>query len=175
MTLNQELQKIYDTLPKMKDPEKCARLCKNKICKHECCTLTGAGAREKHNINRFIKERGLKLPYVQNGIKNGYLLPFKDTDNGPVCEYVGPEGCLIYEVRPLICRLFATVKNMPCTHMPEEIQTDEEFFDEMCAVGIISKEDAEYGKLHKEEFNSIARQRRMLNLSPEAIVKNLKL
>ncbi|MDO6441689.1 YkgJ family cysteine cluster protein [Marinobacter sp. 2_MG-2023] len=30
------------------------------------------------------------------------------------CVHLGPEGCRVYEERPLICRLFGTTQNMPC-------------------------------------------------------------
>ncbi|MFT5717397.1 MAG: Fe-S-cluster containining protein [Oleiphilaceae bacterium] len=30
------------------------------------------------------------------------------------CVHLGPNGCKVYEERPLICRLFGTTPNMPC-------------------------------------------------------------
>ena len=30
------------------------------------------------------------------------------------CVHLGPNGCEVYEERPLICRLFGTTPNMPC-------------------------------------------------------------
>lgn len=32
------------------------------------------------------------------------------------CPYVTPASCGIYEHRPIVCRLFGTVANMPCPH-----------------------------------------------------------
>ena len=30
------------------------------------------------------------------------------------CVHLGPNGCTVYEERPLICRLFGTTPNLPC-------------------------------------------------------------
>ncbi|CAI8755439.1 MULTISPECIES: YkgJ family cysteine cluster protein [Pseudomonas] len=30
------------------------------------------------------------------------------------CVHLGPNGCTVYEERPLICRLFGTTKTLPC-------------------------------------------------------------
>ncbi|MBJ9974593.1 YkgJ family cysteine cluster protein [Pseudomonas sp. S75] len=30
------------------------------------------------------------------------------------CVHLGPQGCTVYEQRPLICRLFGTTPRMPC-------------------------------------------------------------
>lgn len=30
------------------------------------------------------------------------------------CVHLGPNGCTVYEERPLICRLFGTTTSMPC-------------------------------------------------------------
>ena len=39
------------------------------------------------------------------------------------CVYLGPNGCTVYNDRPLICRLFGTTPNMPCPNEkgPEEM------------------------------------------------------
>lgn len=30
------------------------------------------------------------------------------------CPHLGPDGCKVYEERPLICRLFGTTPTLPC-------------------------------------------------------------
>jgi len=30
------------------------------------------------------------------------------------CVHLGPQGCEVYEERPLICRLFGTTSSLPC-------------------------------------------------------------
>jgi Fe-S-cluster containining protein len=32
------------------------------------------------------------------------------------CVHLGPQGCEVYDQRPLICRLFGTTKSLPCPH-----------------------------------------------------------
>jgi len=38
------------------------------------------------------------------------------------CVHLGPNGCTVYDERPLICRLFGTTPSMPC---PNERRPDE--------------------------------------------------
>jgi Fe-S-cluster containining protein len=39
------------------------------------------------------------------------------------CVHLGPNGCQVYDERPLICRLFGTTPRMPCPNgrRPEEM------------------------------------------------------
>jgi len=39
------------------------------------------------------------------------------------CVHLGPNGCKVYDERPLICRVFGTTSNMPCPNgcRPEEM------------------------------------------------------
>ena len=39
------------------------------------------------------------------------------------CVHLGPQGCTVYEERPLICRLFGTTPRLPCPQGrgPEEM------------------------------------------------------
>jgi len=39
------------------------------------------------------------------------------------CPYLGQNGCEVYEERPLICRLFGTIKSLPCPNdcAPEQV------------------------------------------------------
>jgi len=38
------------------------------------------------------------------------------------CVHLGPNGCTVYDERPLICRLFGTTPRMPC---PNDRRPDE--------------------------------------------------
>ena len=44
--------------------------------------------------------------------------PDADSISSDVAEYngvhLGPQGCTVYDQRPLICRLFGTTPNLPC-------------------------------------------------------------
>lgn len=39
------------------------------------------------------------------------------------CVHLGPQGCTVYEERPLICRLFGTTATLPCPNgrRPEQL------------------------------------------------------
>jgi len=43
------------------------------------------------------------------------------------CVHLGPDGCTVYEERPLICRLFGTTPRMPCPNgrQPENMVDSE--------------------------------------------------
>jgi len=44
-----------------------------------------------------------------------------------MCVHLGPNGCNVYEERPLICRLFGTTKRMPCPNgCRPEVMVDSE-------------------------------------------------
>lgn len=32
------------------------------------------------------------------------------------CPHLGPQGCQVYDQRPILCRLFGTVESLPCPH-----------------------------------------------------------
>lgn len=38
------------------------------------------------------------------------------TPEGLSCPQLGPDGCMVYDERPLVCRLFGTVEKLPCPH-----------------------------------------------------------
>jgi Fe-S-cluster containining protein len=144
MGIREELAEAYEELPKMKK-SKCYDLCLKGKCDFECCTITGCSAKERKNINNYIKENGLKLPMVWEKILRGYLLPHGNKEN-PKCEYIGPEGCLIYEVRPAICRLFGAVKQMPCEFQKRKASHADYPLKTMVKVGMMSEEQYQLGE-----------------------------
>lgn len=144
MSLKSDLLAVYETLPKLKNPQKCAELCKTGKCKFECCTITGCSIREKHLINKHIAKNKLDLPYITFKHGMGYVLPAID-EKMPKCAYLTEKGCAIYEIRPAICRLFGAVKQMPCTHMPDEAKTDEYPLEAMVRIGMLTEAQYEAG------------------------------
>lgn len=133
-TLKAEVNKIYNKLPEISG---CEKACKNKKCDFECCTITGCAPVEMILINSYIERNKLNLPKITEKTLWGYLLPNKDNINNlkeypdttekleaamklaetTKCSYLSEErGCLIYEQRPLICRLFGTTNEMNCEH-----------------------------------------------------------
>jgi Fe-S-cluster containining protein len=67
----------------------------------ECCVDFGVPSRthiEEERIMEYVRARG-----VRRGEATGLR-----------CPYVTAAGCTIYEVRPLICRLYGTSPNYLC-------------------------------------------------------------
>lgn len=152
MNLHEELEAVYQSLPTMKK-SRCHELCMSGKCKFECCTITGCSAKERKNINNFIRENNLQLPFVTAMLMNrGYTLPFNNPE-APKCAYIGENGCRIYEVRPAICRLFGAVKQMPCEFQPEQAAHKEYPVEAMVKIGMIPESAYENGGL--ETFDKI--------------------
>ena len=63
---------------------------------HDCCGPVTTSAEE---IRR--------LPFKSEAEHDAALNDFN-------CVHLGPNGCNVYEERPLICRLFGTTPRMPC-------------------------------------------------------------
>lgn len=128
--LNDEMQTLYAKLPKA-DPAKCEAARRTGRCYNcECCTVTGCSPRERHNINRYLKEKNLGLPFVAMQFGAGYILPntcglkqFDFQHYDVRCEYLRDGRCAIYEVRPAICRLFGACEELACSYFPEEAKT----------------------------------------------------
>lgn len=99
-----QLKPIYDALPALD----CKGLC------HACCGPINWGTHEAALAERLT---GKPAFFVQHG-----------TDIR--CTYLDPETkrCEVYDVRPLICRLYGLVEKMRCPHgcEPERWLTDGE-------------------------------------------------
>lgn len=68
----------------------------------ECCGIIPASEQEINSIREYITKNGIK-PIIRT---NKAICPFRDNEK---------KKCLIYPVRPVICRLFGVAKgNMQC-------------------------------------------------------------
>jgi len=138
--LKKKILEIYDTIPKTEMAKKCHKKCLSGECRAECCTVTGCAEAEKELINKYIKRNNLDLPLIEKKYAWGYVLPNSHGINeiydvspkeafNVKCKYLKDNKCSIYEVRPLICRLFGLTDIMPCTYFREEVRmTAEETF-----------------------------------------------
>lgn len=63
---------------------------------HDCCGPVTASAEELS-----------RLPEKSQAEHDVALAAFD-------CVYLGPQGCEVYDQRPLICRLFGTTERLPC-------------------------------------------------------------
>lgn len=94
------LRELYDQLPKVQ----CKGLC------HDSCTSTDATELERE----AIRERGFELP---PGIRHHKMLELIAVGQTPRCSMLTSlNTCRIYDVRPLICRIFGTIRTAACEH-----------------------------------------------------------
>lgn len=125
--LRKQVNEIYKEIPECKN--NCQKLCLSGKCKFECCTVTGCAPIEAVLINTYIKKERLSLPLIKDKVLWGYLLPnsgnIKQVEMSDIledkfadfrCSYLSDKGCLIYEQRPIICRLFGLVETMICPY-----------------------------------------------------------
>ncbi|WP_324732399.1 YkgJ family cysteine cluster protein [Pseudomonas paeninsulae] len=65
---------------------------------HDCCGPVTASSEEM-----------ARLPVKSDAAHDAALAELD-------CVHLGPQGCEVYDQRPLICRLFGTSKSLPCPH-----------------------------------------------------------
>ena len=86
-----DIEDIYSLLPDFECIPGCI----------ECCRDFGVASRtrvENERIQEFLRAHG-REPLLRQGT---------------TCPYLCEQGCTIYPVRPLICRLYGTSPNYPC-------------------------------------------------------------
>ena len=86
-----EIEDLYELVPSFQCKPGCI----------ECCVDFGVPSRtrvEEERIGEYVKTHGVERHQV----------------TGLRCPYVTASGCAIYEVRPLICRLYGTSPNYRC-------------------------------------------------------------
>ncbi|MFG3438396.1 YkgJ family cysteine cluster protein [Nonomuraea sp. NPDC047897] len=74
---------------------------------HQACGPIGMNPRE----HQRIRERGVKIPHRRDalaelGETGDYTCPALDKDN----------RCSVYDVRPMLCRLWGATETMPCAY-----------------------------------------------------------
>ena len=109
MTPDERLAAIYDRIPAID----CKGAC------HTSCGPVGASAYERQRL----AERGVSLLSLRRA------LTLLAVGKSPDCPALTPLGrCSVYDVRPLICRLWGVVEDMPCTYgcVPERYLTSAE-------------------------------------------------
>lgn len=116
MELKDKLQRIYDQLPKIECKQKC----------QEACSLIVMTKNEKKAIEKEVGES------ITHKIDRFHYALFDPGNLGkeiPACKMLdGCGSCSIYQLRPLICRLFGLVKKMECPFgcVPERWLSDAE-------------------------------------------------
>lgn len=110
-----KLEKIYSQLPHI-------------ICKKKCHTSCGPILMSEVERER-IKQKIGRDPFLQSFDEFLHRLMQKDRDC-MTCPLLKKDTnlCTIYDIRPLICRLFGLVKKLRCPHgcIPSRWLTDKE-------------------------------------------------
>lgn len=86
---------------------------------HDCCGPVPASSWER-----------TQLPTVPDDVRQAQRTHLN-------CPHLGPQGCTVYDRRPLLCRMFGTVESMPCPHgrrpalmLPKHVESEiNRFFD----------------------------------------------
>jgi Fe-S-cluster containining protein len=95
------LAEIYNEIPAF-DCERCGR----------CCGPIGATAMELDLIDEHVRRNHIEVPeYIQTVLSTSFIAR---TTISVRCPYLKDQACMVYSVRPTVCRLFGTVT----THMP---------------------------------------------------------
>ena len=92
-----KLKKIYSTIPEME----CKKGCKM------CCGLIRWFPVENENIQRYMDK---------NNIENVHWSIEQYAENDFICPYCKNNRCIIYPVRPVVCRLQGHISKLPCPH-----------------------------------------------------------
>ena len=110
-----ELEKLYAQVPYRNCPEGCC----------ECCGPVPWGPAEQHNIGQWLAAQGRHMLKI-NVSNTADLMQMQ-------CPYVQQGRCSIYEVRPMLCRLFGVVvhKNLICDKGKARIQMSRQLAAEL--------------------------------------------
>jgi Fe-S-cluster containining protein len=112
--MEETVQELYKKVPEVKELSfACRSSVEAGICNGSCCTVSHMTPIEKEFINENIKEKKLNLPLVTGKIGDSYYTPNTENlnlvledDSKTRCLYFGKsKECLIYDFRPLMCRV----------------------------------------------------------------------
>ncbi len=93
------LRELYAAVPAVA----CKGLC------HDQCTVIPVAPVERAAIEAHTGRRVKTLPMVSPPV-------MRPGDDGLTCRYLKRERCSIYEVRPMICRLYGAAEGLECPH-----------------------------------------------------------
>lgn len=93
-----ELRAIYAAVPSVA----CKGLC------HDQCSIIPLTTAERSAIQTYTGRRVKTLPQVAHVV-------MRPTDDG-ACRYLKRQRCTIYDVRPMICRLYGSADGLECPH-----------------------------------------------------------
>jgi Fe-S-cluster containining protein len=82
---------------------------------------------EDTNIRNYLREHGIEYKSKRFSSQEILKAIVSGDYSGVTCPYVENDRCVIYPVRPLICRLQGVAEKLPCPYIkPEKILTKDE-------------------------------------------------
>lgn len=103
--MNPKLKEIYDEIPRI-------------VCKGYCdaaCGPVPATTAEREEIQRVTGKRVKTDPNFFKKEDARGLKVLKTTEEG-TCLYLKKARCVVYEARPIICRLYGVSDGLRCPH-----------------------------------------------------------
>ena len=99
-----ELNKIYSKVPDA-ECDRCG----------DCCGPVGFTVLEEKNIEKYLEENGIDVFSCVVGRTKGSVYVFNTNTR---CPFLKDNECIIYPVRPIVCRLFGVIRGrereLPC-------------------------------------------------------------
>jgi Fe-S-cluster containining protein len=98
-----ELQKLYDQVPPM-------------TCKGKCTKACGMIPLERIELEEIKRRLGRRFQekWIRNGEAFGVEFMLRTDDFE--CPMLVNGRCSVYDIRPMICRLYGIAEGMPCGH-----------------------------------------------------------
>lgn len=108
-----KLEELYKKIPKIE----CKGLC------HETCAFIAASNIEQKRVKERLHQN--IFISIESVYKNPKKFTLKDMK---YCKALKDKRCSIYNIRPLICRLYGVAEGLECQFgcKPERIMSDEE-------------------------------------------------
>lgn len=92
----ERLDEIYANVPEAV----CARC-------GECCGPLAFTVLEEKNIEKYLEDEGISVHACVVGRSKDNVFAFTADKK---CPFIGDNGCIIYPVRPIVCRLFGVIR-----------------------------------------------------------------
>ena len=119
MSKAKKLQEIYEKIPDIKCRDNCG----------ECCGLISMSRYEEKRIRKYLEEYNLSIRFSNDPPNITYVNAYINAMMGVnKCHFLDDhKKCLIYPVRPIVCRLFGVSEHMKCPYVKmEEYITEKE-------------------------------------------------
>jgi len=110
-----KLEEIYSQIPKIICLKNCGK----------CCGLISMSKLEESRIILFMKENNLKINFNNDPLDVTFLKAIQGENR---CYFLSDnQNCIIYPVRPIICRLYGVAENMVCQFSkPDNYMTEDQ-------------------------------------------------